>query len=102
VKGWFEDTLFASKGEIGSIALLHVDCDWYESVRLVLAELYDQIVPGGVIAIDDYYAWLGCRKAVDEFFDDVETLSGFERVGPAIRLRKAGTSQRDPTRSSNP
>jgi Macrocin-O-methyltransferase (TylF) len=66
VNGWFEDTLFASKGEIGSIALLHVDCDWYESVRLVLAELYDQIVPGGVIAIDDYQHWLGCRKAVDE------------------------------------
>jgi hypothetical protein len=67
VKGWFEDTLPAAN--VGPIALLHVDSDWYESVRICLDAFFDSVVPGGLIIIDDYNLWGGCRKAVDEFFE---------------------------------
>lgn len=67
VAGWFEDTLPARKGEIGSIGILHLDGDWYESIMVCLRELHDQVVPGGIVAVDDYGHWEGCRVAVDEF-----------------------------------
>lgn len=50
------------------IAVLRLDTDWYESTRHELECLYDRVVVGGVLIIDDYGRWRGCRKAVDEFF----------------------------------
>src|SRR4030042_6255119 len=64
-KGWFEDTLPGA--QIGTIALLHLDCDWYESVNFCLEQLYDDVINGGFIVIDDYGHWKGCKEAVDEF-----------------------------------
>ena len=66
-KGWFEDTLSPVKQTIGRIALLHIDCDWYRSVKFCLEQLYDLVAPGGYVVIDDYGHWRGCRQAVDEF-----------------------------------
>jgi predicted O-methyltransferase YrrM len=65
IKGLFEQTL--SQHEVQNIAVLHLDCDWYESMRCCLERLYDRVSPGGVIQIDDYGHWQGARKAVDEF-----------------------------------
>lgn len=53
---------------MGKIALLHIDGDWYASVKVCLEELYDAVVPGGFILFDDYGYWPGCKRAVDEFF----------------------------------
>jgi macrocin-O-methyltransferase TylF-like protien len=66
VKGLFQDTLPTLK--IKEIALLHLDGDWYESTKSGMESLYDKVSPGGIIQIDDYGHWAGCRKAVDEFF----------------------------------
>ena len=66
IPGWFQDT-FASVSA-AQIALLNIDADWYESVKLCLETFYDRVVPGGFISFDDYGHWPGCRKAVDEFF----------------------------------
>lgn len=66
-KGWFQDTLPVAMHEIGPIAILRLDGDWYESTRVCLEHLYDLVVPGGFVIIDDYGTWEGCRKAVDEF-----------------------------------
>jgi O-methyltransferase len=49
------------------IAILRLDTDWYESTKFELDNFYDKVVPGGVVIIDDYGHWQGCRKAVDEF-----------------------------------
>ena len=65
VKGWFDDTLPIT--DIGPIALLHLDCDLYKSVKFCLEHLYDDIISGGYIYIDDYRYYKGCKKAVDEF-----------------------------------
>ena len=66
--GWFQDTVPADAAEIGPVAILRLDGDWYESIRVCLHGLYDLLVPGGYLIIDDYGDFPGCRKAVDEFF----------------------------------
>ena len=50
------------------IAILRLDTDWYESTMHELTHLYPKLSHGGIIIIDDYGHWRGCRKAVDEFF----------------------------------
>jgi len=67
VKGWFEDTLPHYVTQLEPIAVLRLDSDWYKSTRYCLEALYDRVAPGGVVIIDDYHAFIGCRKAVDEF-----------------------------------
>lgn len=66
-KGWFQNVLPKEKQNVGPIALLRLDADWYESTKCALENLYDNVVPGGYILIDDYGHWEGCKKAVDEF-----------------------------------
>lgn len=68
VPGLFSDTFPAV--HIPQIALLNIDADWYESVKLCLETFYNAVVPRGFISIDDYGAWPGCRRAVDEFFQN--------------------------------
>jgi O-methyltransferase len=65
IKGWFQDTL--PTADVGEIALLHIDADWYDSVKLCLDVFYDRVQPGGFIVFDDYGRWEGCTRAVDEF-----------------------------------
>lgn len=66
IKGPVEETIPAQSPK-GPIALLRLDTDWYESTRHELVHLFPQLVPGGVLIIDDYGHWTGARKAVDEF-----------------------------------
>jgi O-methyltransferase len=67
VEGWFEATLPTHRDRIGPIALLRIDGDWYSSVRCCLDNLYDQVTDGGLVILDDYYAWDGCAIATHEF-----------------------------------
>lgn len=67
VKGWFQDTVPAMKEDIGPISVLRLDGDWYESTKIPLNHLYDQVTPGGFIIIDDYATCHGSRRAVEEF-----------------------------------
>jgi O-methyltransferase len=64
--GWFEDTI---PGYDSPIAILRLDADWYKSTKICLDHLYDKVVVGGYVIIDDYGTWPGCKKAVDEFRD---------------------------------
>lgn len=70
VKGWFQETLPYYKEEIGPIAILRIDADWYESTKLCLEYLYDNVVRGGYVILDDYGCWEGCRRATDEFLEE--------------------------------
>lgn len=49
------------------IAVLRLDTDFYDSTKFELDNFYDRVSPGGIVIIDDYGHWKGCRKAVDEF-----------------------------------
>ncbi|HEX7403049.1 MAG TPA: TylF/MycF/NovP-related O-methyltransferase, partial [Usitatibacter sp.] len=46
---------------------LRLDGDLYESTWDALTALYDRVVPGGFVLIDDYGDFPPCRQAVDEF-----------------------------------
>lgn len=67
IKGWFNDTIPKMKKEVGAIAVLRLDGDWYESTRVPLVNFFDQVVEGGIIIIDDYATCYGSKLAVDEF-----------------------------------
>jgi len=67
VKGWFDQSLPLNRERIGPIAILRIDCDWHSSVSCCLEQLYDQVVAGGLIIVDDYFAYEGCAIAVHEF-----------------------------------
>jgi O-methyltransferase len=66
VRGLFQETFPSTL--IPQIALLNIDADWYESVKLCFEKFYDSVVTQGFVSIDDYGHWPGCRAAVDEFF----------------------------------
>jgi Macrocin-O-methyltransferase (TylF) len=66
VKGFYEVTLNPSE----PVALAHIDCDWYDSVTTCLSRIEPLLVPGGVMVVDDYHTWSGCKQAVDDYFAD--------------------------------
>ena len=67
-KGWFQNSLPLTKQEIGKIAILRLDGDWYESTKVCLDNLYNNVIIGGYIVLDDYGYWEGAKRALDEFF----------------------------------
>ena len=69
VKGFFQDTLNIQDNidSIGQIAVLRLDGDWYDSTKVCLEKLYDKVIVGGIIIIDDYGHFIGAKKATDEF-----------------------------------
>lgn len=66
-QGWFQDTLPGAIEEIGSVAVLRLDGDWYDSTKVVLENLYPSVTAGGIVVIDDYGVFEGCRRACDEY-----------------------------------
>ncbi|MEM7625772.1 MAG: TylF/MycF/NovP-related O-methyltransferase [Planctomycetota bacterium] len=68
VRGRVEDTL--PDIAPAQLAVLRLDTDWYASTRHELVHLFPRLVRGGVLLIDDYGHWQGCRRAVDEYLAD--------------------------------
>lgn len=83
-KGKVEETL--PEPSIGKIALLRLDTDWYESTMHELEALYDKLVEGGVLIIDDYGHWSGSKKAVDEFIEKRKLRIFLNRIDYTGRL----------------
>lgn len=71
-QGWFQETVPAAAPLLGPLAVLRLDGDWYESTKVCLEHLYDQVVEGGFVIVDDYGVMSGCRRATDEFLASVE------------------------------
>jgi Macrocin-O-methyltransferase (TylF) len=79
VQGLFEDTLSP-----GPVALAHIDCDWYDSVKLCIDRIWPRLSPRGVMVFDDYSSYSGCRKAVDEWLatkPEIETIFSDRSIG---------------------
>ena len=69
VKGNVFDTLpkYLLDNPETRIALLHLDMDVKEPTDFALEQLYERIVPGGIIVFDDYNSVAGETISVDEF-----------------------------------
>jgi Macrocin-O-methyltransferase (TylF) len=79
-KGWFEDTLPTAGAEIGPIAVLHCDGDWYDSVWVTLESLYANVSRGGAIIIDDYGAVPSAGQATRDFKASVGDATPMSRI----------------------
>lgn len=98
--GWFQQTLPRVRGSLGPIAVLRLDADLYASTKCCLENLYDNVVVGGYVIVDDYYGWPGCRRAVDEFLAGRGIEVEFRQVDPsdlagelsAVYFRKPATA----------
>lgn len=95
--GWFEDTIAAAAEEIGQVALLHCDGDWYDSVRLTLGVFYPLLSPGGFVVIDDYGTWPGAKLATDEYRRAVGDRRRVRRIDHTGRYWRKG--KHSPTRT---
>jgi len=63
--GVFPETL---TDDVGPIALAHIDCDQYQSIRDCCEHLAPRMAPGGVMIFDDPDALSGALKAVEDSF----------------------------------
>jgi len=62
-KGWFSETLPQWKvNHRGPIAFIHIDSDLYSSCKETLEQLNNQIVPGTILAFDEFINFRGTRK----------------------------------------
>ena len=68
------------------ISLLHIDVDIYEPSKIILETMYDSVVKGGLIVLDDYGTFPGETKAVDDFFH-----------GKSVQINKFPFSQSSPS-----
>lgn len=85
VGGLFSETLRADQ----SVAFAHIDCDWYDSVVTCLERIVPNLAAGGIVLVDDYSDWSGCRKAVDDYFRGLQHQFKLELLphGPLRILR---------------
>lgn len=86
IKGKVEDTLLEANNLPQEIAILRLDTDWYESTKAELNILYPKVVHGGIIVIDDYGHWKGCKKAVDEYIKENNLKVFLSRVDYTCRV----------------
>jgi len=66
IKGLLQETMHITD----PVLFAHIDVDWYEPVKVCLERIYPLLVENGVIILDDYMDWGGCKKATDEFLKD--------------------------------
>jgi hypothetical protein len=98
VPGWFHETLPKAIAALQAkgIALLRLDCDWYEPVSLVLETLAPALSADATVIIDDYYTWDGCARAVHDFLSRndrcyrIRTLGAYEGAWFVKRDGRAG------------
>jgi hypothetical protein len=95
-KGWFDATLpgFRAAQAGATISLLHIDCDLYSSTRTVLEQIGDLLLPGSIVAFDEYLNYHGWKnhefKAWQEFVAASKikyTYRGFCGQGGQVFLR---------------
>lgn len=74
VRGNFEDTLSDDQLlDLPEIALLNLDVDLGASYRVCLSKLYEKVVSGGVVSLDEYRdpKWPEATKEIDAFIGKV-------------------------------
>jgi hypothetical protein len=87
VKGDIAETVpkYVDSHPFLKISLLHIDVDIYEPSVVGLEYLYEKVVRGGIIILDDYGV-AGETNAVDEFFKNKN-----------VQIKKLSVSQHKPS-----
>jgi len=67
------------------VSLLNIDIDFVEPTYCCLDNLFDRIVPGGIISLDNYGAFHGDTKGVDMFFEERNLEKVFQKMSFASR-----------------
>ncbi len=91
VQGFFENTLLSVVHE-SEFAFALIDCDLQESMSYCAETLWPNIVPGGVVAFDDYSSdeFRGARLAVDAFVQaNMSDISGHGMLNRLYYVKKA-------------
>ena len=70
VPGDILETLNFKDNIPNKISFLRLDTDIYKTTKKQLEILYEKLVPGGVLHIDDYGICPGVKTAVDDFFSN--------------------------------
>lgn len=83
--GWFQNTVPPVASTIGPIAILRLDGDLYDSYITPLEHLWDLVVPGGFVVIDDWVL-KGCRDAVNDFFNKRAIRPYLHHVDYSVRI----------------
>ena len=87
IKGLVQDTMKVDQ----PIALAHIDVDWYDPVKTCIERIVPYLVVGGILILDDYSTWSGCRKATDEYFRGIaEQFQMDDSAGSMKIVRLAG------------
>lgn len=89
VPGWFEDTCTEEtikKHRMSAASIVHIDCDLYESTRIVLKFVEPLLVDGTVLIFDDWY----CFRANPVWASSVRSASGLSQsqTGRSRNTRK--------------
>ncbi len=92
VPGWFDDTCCdgtLEKHSLRRAAIVHIDCDLYESTKVVLKFISPLLVDGTVIIFDDWYSFRGDPRLGEQraFAEWTETLpewifTQYQKEGP--------------------
>lgn len=92
VPGWFDDTCCDStltKHSLRKASIVHIDCDLYESARVVLKFISPLLVDGTVIIFDDWYCFrgdpsLGEQRAFAEWSETMTEwiFTQYQKEGP--------------------
>jgi len=93
-EGLFKDSF--KKPLPQSVALLHIDADWYEGVLNALKTFYPLVLVGGVVVLDDFGYWEGTREAFYDFCVECNVKPLLERAGNTQAFwRKGQTHNRN-------
>lgn len=84
IQGDLHDTLQPTQ----AVAFAHIDVDWYAPVYCCLKRIFPKLLPGGVLIIDDYNDWSGCRQATDDFLKTVTGQFTTLQQGGALQVWK--------------
>lgn len=76
VKGNFKKTIpeFFKKNPNKKIFTANIDCDLFESYKIVFKYIWEKLSKKGIIYLDEYYSlkFPGARIATDQFFDKIK------------------------------
>ena len=84
------------------IAILRLDGDWYDSTMVCLEALFPYLAPEGVVILDDYCTWDGCRRAVHDYLYQYESLARILQWRDDVTYIKLPTPDPSPVQTAGP